>query len=50
MLPNDEAFATLYYNGDYLPQRSTARNEVILMMNNPMTKKLHIKTWGCQMN
>ncbi|CNG97673.1 (dimethylallyl)adenosine tRNA methylthiotransferase [Yersinia aldovae] len=20
------------------------------MMNNPMTKKLHIKTWGCQMN
>ncbi|SUP85084.1 (dimethylallyl)adenosine tRNA methylthiotransferase [Yersinia pseudotuberculosis] len=21
MLPNDEAFATLYYNGDYLPQR-----------------------------
>ncbi len=24
--------------------------DVIFMMNNPMTKKLHIKTWGCQMN
>lgn len=50
MLPNDEAFATLYYNGDYLPQRSTARNEVILMMNNPMTKNCISKPGGCQMN
>lgn len=24
--------------------------DVIFMMNIPMTKKLHIKTWGCQMN
>ncbi len=24
--------------------------DVIFMMNNLMTKKLHIKTWGCQMN
>lgn len=29
---------------------NTAPHNVAFMMTNPMTKKLHIKTWGCQMN
>jgi tRNA-2-methylthio-N6-dimethylallyladenosine synthase len=38
------ACAPIHYHGAPAPRNVT------FMMNNPMTKKLHIKTWGCQMN